>query len=713
MRKTIWNFGCAILALLSTSSVCAQITDPAELYGTYEFTADVEITEDGQPYADRFASKCEVTIEASEYRDLNIIGLAGGTDIQTANLKNGNLEIFDYNGNSYYLWGEPVLYGNENGESPWGGNQWTIIYTVDPATKNITVADFTAITVNKSWSADKVLAKFTNCKLTFKEAAVIKADDVSGDYRFKGNGTMDGSTFPTEFDVTLTAKDESNRTYDAIFNFGEGFKTLELAASFDGTRLNILFENAYLNDSQTLALCDFQRPGMLTGNITFTIGASGTAFSLTSGMSISRAIKEGEEVKYAYEQYYMGGGMSKPTADADNFAGTYHVKAGTFYNLVTMGGEADPYGYNYPEEFDITIEKDETDGQYYVTEFISPDVYSLNYGGIGCTVEGNTLKIPVGKFIDRIYMSDDYMTMVYHVLYNGQGENTGTVDLTVNEDGTCTLGNFFLFRQTMTFDANWNSESKYTEAAYYGDLAVTQDKPEVVTYDFDGTFHVKSDYIYNVITSGGNTDPYNYDYPSEFDITIEKDEMDGQYYVTEFISPDVYSLNYGGIGCTVEGNTLKIPVGKFIDRIYMSDDYMTMVYHVLYNGQGENTGTVDLTVNEDGTCTLGNFFLFRQTMTFDANWNSESVYTRAAYYSELTVTKGEGSGTGIGDAETIAAPQVYTAGGTIYVSGEPASVKVYNTAGALVFSGVASTVTGLNKGMYIVKTATASVKVVL
>lgn len=548
MKKTIWNFGCAILALLSTSSVCAQITDPSELYGTYEFTADVEITEDGQPYADRFASKCEVTIGAHDFRDLTIAGLAGGTDVQTANLlKNGNIEIFDYNGSSYYLWGEPVLYGNENGESPWGGNRWTVIYTVDPATKNITVADFTAITVNKSWSTDKILAKFTNCKLTFKEAAVIQVDDVSGEYHFKGTGTKDGSTFPTEFDVTLTAKDETNRTYSVVFNFGEDYNTLDMNASFDGTKLTILFKDAYIDADHTLAFCDFYKPGLLEGSIIFSLGESGTAFSLTSGICISRAIKEGDEVKYAYEQWYMDGAMAKPVADADNFGGTYHVKTNNFFNLITMGGGTDPYAYKYPEEFDIVVEKDEMTGGYYLTEFMGPDIYNNNNGATDCTVEGNTLKIPAGLLLDRVHMSEDHLTFVYHVLYNGVGENSGTIDLTVNEDGTCTMGNFFIYRDTRTYDADWNSTSEYSRATFYGDLTVTR---------------------------------------------------------------------------------------------------------------------VDAT--------------------------------------------------GIADVKTAAAaPRISVAGGVIYVTGEPAPVKVYNTAGTLVFSGVTSAVTGLHKGMYIVKAGDASVKVVL
>ncbi|MDE5550635.1 MAG: hypothetical protein K2I99_04700 [Bacteroidaceae bacterium] len=540
MRKTITKLSCAILALLSSSSLCAQITDPSELYGTYEFTADMEITADGQPYADRFSANCEVTIEKNEIYDMTIVGLAGATDVQTANLRNGNLDIKGPFGSTYYLWDNPCVYGDENGENLVGGAVYSIIYTVDPATKNITLPNFSAITVSDGWSGtDKVLAKFTNCKLTFKEAAVIEAEDVSGEYHFTAQGINDASTFPTEFDITLTAKDETNRTYSVVIDYGEGFKTLALEASFDGSRLIIPFKDAYLDEANTLALCEFYKPSQLESTIDFNIGASGTTFSLISGMSICRVEKDGENVKYGNEQWYVGGVMAKPSTASANFAGSYHVKPTNFYNLV-------------------------------------------------------------------------------------------------------------------------------------------------------------------------GTDPYNYEYPQEFDIVVAYDEVMDGYYLEEFMGPDIYTSNYGATDCTVEGNTLKIPAGLLMDRVYTSDDYSVMVYHVLYNGLGEPTGTIDLTVNEDGTCTMGDFFLFRDTRTYDANWNFTSEFSRAAFYGDLSITSG------VNDVKaTDATPKVSVANGVIYVMGEPAPVKVYSTAGALVYSGVTSAVSGLNRGMYIVKVGAAAVKVVL
>lgn len=542
MRKTITKLSCAIVALLSSSSVCAQITKPSDLYGKYEFTADIELTEDGKAYADLFSAQCEVVILGDEMYDFSIAGLAGATDVQTANLRKGNLEIMSYNGSSYYLWGSPVLYGNAEGESPFSGALWNVIYIVDPETKNITVEDFTAITVNEKWSTDKVLARFTNCKLTFKEAIVLEVDDMSGEYHFTAAGTNADSTFPTECDITLTAKDDTYTEYAAVFKFGEDYKALELTASFDGSQLIIPFKDAYLNEAQTLALCNYWGSISLEDEITFSLGGSGKAFSLTSGISFCRAVQDGDEVKYSREQWFTSGAMVMPSTVTAEFAGSYHVTTAELWNMFTVSGAPDPYNYEYPQEFDVVIKYDEVDAEYCVMEFMGVDIFSANWGATVCEVDGNTLKLPVGKLLDRVYMSDDYSTMVYHVLYNGLGEPTGTIDLTVNEDGTCTMGDFFLFRETRTYDAEWNMSSEFARAAFYGTLSVTS---------------------------------------------------------------------------------------------------------------------------------------------------------------------------GVDDVKATDAAKVSVANGVIYVMGEPAPVKVYSTAGALVYSGVTSTVSGLNKGMYIVKVGAAAVKVVL
>ena len=169
-------FACAsaVLAFFAASPTQAQVASAADLYGTYEFTATLEVTDDGQEYKDLFSDKCDVKIEAHSVNDLMIVGLGGSTiaEGQPCNYSNGNLRVMNPNGSTYYYWGKPVVLGNNEGGSPFDGSGWELNYTVDLNTKTITLQDFTAITVDAAWNTDKILAKFTNCKLTFKEATV-------------------------------------------------------------------------------------------------------------------------------------------------------------------------------------------------------------------------------------------------------------------------------------------------------------------------------------------------------------------------------------------------------------------------------------------------------------------------------------------------------------------------------------------------------------
>ncbi|MCD8317904.1 MAG: T9SS type A sorting domain-containing protein, partial [Paraprevotella sp.] len=83
----------------------------------------------------------------------------------------------------------------------------------------------------------------------------------------------------------------------------------------------------------------------------------------------------------------------------------------------------------------------------------------------------------------------------------------------------------------------------------------------------------------------------------------------------------------------------------------------------------------------------------------------------AAFYGSLTVTK---KGSGVASAQTASAFSVRVQDGTIYVNGgAEVPLAVYNTAGQEIFHGVASQVSGLSKGLYIVKSGTATVKVLL
>ena len=542
MRKFTCSFEmvfCLVVALFSITKVSAQVGSATDLYGTYEFTATMEVTEAGQQYKDLFSDKCEVTITSHSVYAFTISGIGGSkADSQGANFVNGStINVMMPNGSSYYLWGAPVLFGGPNGESPFGGERFDVQYLVDSSTKNIMMTDFTAITVDETWSNSTVLARFSNCKLTFKEAEKIEVPDMGGEYKYTANPGIAESPVPVDFKLTLTATDDSYTLYDAAFDFGEGYVPFTLSATFNGDEMVIPFNDVYLNEAKTLALVDGYKPTSLEGSLRFK-KLTETSLRLSNYLAVSKF--DAEEETWVLEQYSTYGVAAQAAPDADNFAGTYHVVAGS---MLPMFSGDDPYNVKYPTEFDFVIEKNEANGQFYVRQFVHGDIYNNTQGRKACTVEGNTLTIPVGD--------------------------------------------------------------------------------------------------------------------------------------------DVYD-----------------------SMVYMSDDFSVMLYDVLYGPLGDTSQAVTLTLNEDGTCVMSDFFIARKA------WGSAEPAELAVYYGELTVKKADG-GSSVENVKEAAVFKAYVADGNIYIVGEAVPVQVFNASGACVFSGVSSKVTGLSKGLYIVKSGNVTVKVVL
>lgn len=457
---------CAVLILLSGGAICVKAATAADLFGTYTFTATITFASDEYKtlYADALKSECEVTIAAKDYYDFGIAGIAGSSGIQGGSFDGTKITINNPSTGDYYLWSSAQLgVGDKEGvyNEP-------LTYTYDEATGNITMPDFTAVKIT-NWTSDPIttetVATFTNCKLTLKNKTEIKVDDLTGDWHFKaGTGkysTNSASTFPTEFDLTLSTTDATFKTYSGVLTFA-GYDPIQLSGiTFDGVSFVIPINSTYINADQTMRLGDSN--GQSESNITFNY--TGKILSLTSGISI---VKKGDDGKAVTEQWYIDGTLSKIGAvETPSWAGTYTINVGYAYVMKT--------DVDYPKEggsFTIKITKNESMDKYYVTEFMGNDTYYITYGGIPCEEDGNTLKISTGdtRYVASRGANDDYSEMYYDVLYDGQGTTSSTVDITRNDDGTYNITDFFLKRATL----NLNTYSTTVEsAAYYSQLTVS------------------------------------------------------------------------------------------------------------------------------------------------------------------------------------------------------------------------------------------------
>jgi hypothetical protein len=504
MKKLYLLFTMA--ALLFTVSANAAVESMADLFGKYKFTATVNVTDAGQSYTEHFKSECDVTIAKCSMGiyDGEIVGLAGaegapqsisGFDLTAKTIKIGNPN----GGGNTPVWSGGVYMSNAEGVYPFAGNFNDILYTFDPETKTITLPDFTMVSVNHGAMTAIVLATFTNAKLTLVESESIDVTDLSGDWHFTaGKGTydvMENSTLPTEWDMTLTAKDDSKKNYDLSLKLGE-FAPLALTAKFDGVTLTIPFnETSYFDFENKIGIVNMYgvaRPGEITFNM-----VNENQLSLTSGMTIAQD-SISPEVPGGYMQWYMSGSAKRDGADAPAFTwpGTYTLKSGSF-NVFDGGSD-------FAAESELVVEYNAEWGIYLVTKFLGYDVVNINYGGIDFEPSA-TDPLASSILLQSAYGGSMYIKSVEGVFYKLVDEQGGAtaLELKSNGDGTFSLSPFFVVKgeygKETTYVAGFSQnvvtkgtstditavETNDNIQVVNGEVVLSEAQP-VVVYDFAG-----------------------------------------------------------------------------------------------------------------------------------------------------------------------------------------------------------------------------------
>lgn len=384
MKKNYFSTFFAALMLLVAMPATAQVSSIADLVGKYKFSADMEITAAGESFNGKFTNECEVTIDKDEYGYFagyitGIAGLSGDMAINSIDVDANTITILSPN---TYMGAEGLylsdITGSKNiftGDDTQYGD---LIYTYDPATKAFTLPDFSLVTKDAQQKAADIVAKFTNVTLTFVEGEEESAvADLSGDWHFvAGEGeydTMAGSTLPTEWDMTLTATDEFNKTYDVSFVLGD-FAPLALTATFDGKTLLVAFDNAYLDVENKISLGDYSSAAAAS-EFEFKL-ESENELSLVYGMCIVTELPA-----FDWLQYYGAGVATRSVEETFDWVGTYTVTVGE----IEVVNDA----YTCPKTFEMEITYDETYGEYVITKFFGQDV-TFNQNGWGMSAYPST-----------------------------------------------------------------------------------------------------------------------------------------------------------------------------------------------------------------------------------------------------------------------------------------------------------------------------------
>ena len=618
MKKNYFMLVC--LMLFMAVQATAQVSSVVDLFGKYKFTADIEFTAEGETYKKQLPAECDAVISEDGTYIAKIVGFAGSQTQQNINaisIEQSMLKVTNLNNPA--LWSNGLLLANENGDNPYGvwdgaAGEWAVesygpvYYTFDPATKAISIPDFTVVTLS-SYTADKgtIIAKYTNVKMTLVEAATIEVADISGDWNFKAGSstysTMAGSTIPTEFVVALAKSDATGRVYNATFAI-EGFDAVTLPATFDGNSLVIAYDSIYLDASNGIRFGNMNGSKVKQGSIEFK-SQSAEAFSLYSGFSFvvdsigKNKAGDADSTYVKLQQWYMDGTLKLPSeAPAFDWAGVYNVKAGDLY-------VADAAGIEWPTEFQFEVTYYETSNVYCVTSVFGYDINSINYGGLLFTPaeDGKSVEINTGNLVSL--GGGNFMKILDINL------TSSPIAMTVKEDGTMSI--IGLSVATGEYGSTNN-----TLNAYYSNLVVTKEvaEEEAPAFSWLGQHVVKA----------GKVDSYDgNEYPSEFTMTVS--DVNGTILVTEFLGNDVSALNYGGILFTIaeDGKSAEMKTGSFVGGGYPE-------YLKLYD-MNASTSPIVFTLNEDGSVNVSNFFI--KHLKYNEDYSSSE--SAAVYYQNVTI----------------------------------------------------------------------------
>ena len=485
---------CMVLMLwIVSGAASASPSKATDFYGKYKFTSKMELTELGQTkYADVLKAECDVELTSDENGNFDMVikGLAGGgiQQVTSIDYEKGKIVITNPNGVEGLLWSELAMadadgnypYGFENS---YGDLEWTYDSS-EPLT--FTIPDFTAVVCNYADSTAEVAAKFTECKLVMVEGIQVELPDLSAKYHFKGEQAMENSPVPTEFDMSIVSVDGSKESYNVTITFADNFGELKFEnCPFDGESLTLAFDKTYVAES--VFLCEQYSETPMTGKIVFKTIKNSASLTLDGnficfGKSKVEGTPSGQDIEYV--QYYTGTAVNMDAEPAVDYTGRYTIK-GTRYDI----------SENQRESAEFTMEIIYVNDVYYLKELLGKDIYDLNYGGIPCAVEDGKLKIPVSSE-EKVYYLDMVMGSngpeAYDILLNGQGEKGGEVEFVVNEDGSVTLGDFFVARQTMGENFTPTGEKN---TFYYSEMTGTK--------EVTGVAAVAKDKARNVYAQGG------------------------------------------------------------------------------------------------------------------------------------------------------------------------------------------------------------------
>lgn len=611
MKKIYFSTLFAALMLFWATPATAQVSVMSDLFGKWKFAATVTTTEAGAAYADKFKSECEVTIEKaeSEYFMADIKNFAGADyamSVSGFNTSTYTIEINGPNSANYGIWEGYIAVANAAGEWPFsrwdveGSVQYGLNMTVDPETKEITIPDFTIVSLDWQTYTPTVLATVTNAKMTVIELDVKDTSsypDLTGLWTWEG-GLRNADNQPNSFTVEFAQAGEGKDTWKATFAFGE-YEPFTLDATFDGSLVTIPHDTIFFDRENGIRLGIRSSSKQYSGAFTFSYNSK-TSMSLYDYVYVRRDTISTEtgELAGAFVHQVFDGYITRENPDAYDWSGTYKVVVADYEDL----NEGDTI--SFPAEFDMVVEK-KPGNLYEVTEFLG---YKDLYFSFTPADDDKSASINLGGYSGAMLQSfgqvgeGDNVDYAYHVVTDANAEPT-SLTLTKNEDGTFSFADFSV------------SYKLYYAGTYEPIAAFYRAKATKEVFDWAG------EYTLTATVEEFDTTKC----ASEFDVKIEK--INDTYFITQFDGDKVYSLNYGGIEVEVTGNnTAKIASGCFVNGSYPV--YITL--------DGVDDAAIEMTMDNAGNINMADF-LFHPF-----NYDTYAAGNPIAKYTNVVLTRKAG-----------------------------------------------------------------------
>lgn len=589
MRK-IYSFVALALALFVLTPAYAAVQSATELFGKWLFKANIEFVDDS--YKDKIFGESEVVIMADPSGTFvaEIDGLCGVENSYQLVSKlqevdgSQTLRVVNPNGGNWDAWGALGLWmADAEGNNPFGANNYgPLNYVINDAGTEITMADFTFVKVS-DFNAEKgeIAAKVTGAKLTLVEKEQIVIADLTGSYEFTATTFHDYgviSGWPTTLKMDIAKKDDTNKSYNVSWTW-EQFGTISFDGTFDGNTLTLPYSKQLVaNDSIYLAPTNGYS---LDGSIGFNL--TGEKLSLSTGVCFAVPFyKEGsEEVDSLSYIFWYGGGIAKLPKEAPAFSydGTYKAVGSVNYDTGAV---------ETPSEGNIVITYNDQLEAYVVTEFMGfKNPFTLDYDLMYFIPDSEdplkgTITCACLNFIGQTDGGD------YRYLAIRDGNLTDyPIPVTLDENGNMTIKD--LCFATVT----WMGTESDALVKWFGTIKATKYVPSA--QDWVGT-HAVNEVTYFYTMEGATV-------PTKGNFSVDYYEATDEYLVTDFMGYDLYSMNYGGLLLKPSADD---PHKATMECGTCDFDAETYDEFCIFDLDLKRT-TIEVTLNDDGTVTIGDF----------------------------------------------------------------------------------------------------------